>query len=108
VRPEPRRGGLDAAEPRAVRGRATHRTGRGRGRRPYPGREEVHRMSERQRIQQLAHGALPSLERSRQRIDDLNVYPVPDGDTGTNLLLTVRSVVEALEGSHADDRATLV
>ena len=32
--------------------------------------------------------ALESLELSRQRIDDLNVYPVPDGDTGTNLALT--------------------
>ncbi len=34
--------------------------------------------------------ALSSLEASRARIDDLNVYPVPDGDTGTNLTLTVR------------------
>ncbi|HEY8193386.1 MAG TPA: DAK2 domain-containing protein, partial [Gaiellaceae bacterium] len=48
------------------------------------------------------------LERNRGRIDDLNVYPVPDGDTGTNLTLTVRSVVEALErdgDSHADRAA---
>ena len=37
-----------------------------------------------------------ALERNRARIDDLNVYPVPDGDTGTNMLLTVRSVREAL------------
>jgi DAK2 domain fusion protein YloV len=56
----------------------------------------------------LARGALASLERSRQRIDDLNVYPVPDGDTGTNLLLTVRAVVEALDASRATDRAALV
>jgi DAK2 domain fusion protein YloV len=56
----------------------------------------------------LARGALASLERSRQRIDDLNVYPVPDGDTGTNLLLTVRAVVEALDASRASDRAALV
>ena len=38
---------------------------------------------------ELARGALASLEANRQRIDDLNVYPVPDGDTGTNLTLTV-------------------
>ena len=37
------------------------------------------------------------MEASRARIDDLNVYPVPDGDTGTNMTLTVRAVVEALE-----------
>ena len=40
----------------------------------------------------LSRAALDSLERNRGRIDDLNVYPVPDGDTGTNLTLTVRSV----------------
>ena len=28
------------------------------------------------------------------KIDALNVYPVPDGDTGTNMLLTLRSVLE--------------
>lgn len=49
----------------------------------------------------LARGALACLEASRTRIDDLNVYPVPDGDTGTNLTSTVRAVVEALERSTA-------
>ena len=46
--------------------------------------------------------SLANLEAHRQRIDDLNVYPVPDGDTGTNLTLTVRSIVEALEASNAE------
>jgi fatty acid kinase len=55
----------------------------------------------------LAHGALAALDQSRQRIDDLNVYPVPDGDTGTNLTLTVRGVVEALDASRATDRQAL-
>jgi uncharacterized protein len=52
----------------------------------------------------LSRAALSSLERSRRRIDDLNVYPVPDGDTGTNMTLTVRAVVDALEGD-ADPQA---
>ena len=56
---------------------------------------------------ELARGALAAMESSRQRIDDLNVYPVPDGDTGTNLLLTTRAVVEAAESSTASDRAQL-
>jgi uncharacterized protein len=47
----------------------------------------------------LARAALQNLEAHRQRIDDLNVYPVPDGDTGTNLTLTLRSIVEALEAT---------
>jgi DAK2 domain fusion protein YloV len=45
----------------------------------------------------LAGAALAALEANRGRIDDLNVYPVPDGDTGTNMALTVRAVVDALE-----------
>jgi DAK2 domain fusion protein YloV len=53
-------------------------------------------------VRELARAALRNLEVHRQRIDDLNVYPVPDGDTGTNLLLTLRSVVEALDDSTAD------
>ena len=55
----------------------------------------------------LARFALAAIEQSRQRIDDLNVYPVPDGDTGTNLTLTVRAVVEHLETSTAADRAAV-
>jgi DAK2 domain fusion protein YloV len=54
------------------------------------------------RARELASAALANLEAHRRRIDDLNVYPVPDGDTGTNLTMTVRAVVEALEGSQAE------
>src|SRR5918992_3618874 len=32
-------------------------------------------------------------------IDALNVYPVPDGDTGTNMLLTLRSVLEEISAT---------
>ena len=64
-------------------------------------------MSELETVRRLAHGALDALEQSRERIDDLNVYPVPDGDTGTNLTLTARGVVEALDASTATDRPTL-
>jgi len=64
--------------------------------------------SDRERVQELAHGALASLERNRQRIDDLNVYPVPDGDTGTNLTMTARAVVEELDRTTTEDRAGLV
>jgi len=65
-------------------------------------------MSELDAVRGLVRGALASLELSRERIDDLNVYPVPDGDTGTNLTLTARGVVEALEATTAVDRPTLV
>jgi DAK2 domain fusion protein YloV len=65
-------------------------------------------MSELEAVRGLARGALGSLELSRERIDDLNVYPVPDGDTGTNLTLTVRGIADALDTSTADDRPALV
>jgi fatty acid kinase len=54
-------------------------------------------------VRELARAALQNLEAHRQRIDDLNVYPVPDGDTGTNLVLTLRSIVETLDASTARD-----
>ncbi|MEV8430122.1 DAK2 domain-containing protein [Streptomyces chartreusis] len=41
--------------------------------------------------------ALESLGRAREEIDAINVYPVADGDTGTNLYLTVESAVAAVE-----------
>ena len=37
-----------------------------------------------------------ALEDHREELNSLNVYPVPDGDTGTNLFLTTRSVVDAI------------
>jgi fatty acid kinase len=51
---------------------------------------------------ELVRAAEAALERNRARLDDLNVYPVPDGDTGTNMLLTVRAVREALESGDDD------
>ncbi|GIJ28360.1 dihydroxyacetone kinase [Micromonospora qiuiae] len=39
---------------------------------------------------------LAALKRHQGEIDDLNVYPVPDGDTGTNLVLTLTSAQQAL------------
>jgi uncharacterized protein len=38
--------------------------------------------------------ALSWLEANQQEINDLNVFPVPDGDTGSNMYLTLRSAVE--------------
>jgi hypothetical protein len=58
-------------------------------------------------VLELVRSATAALERSRGRIDDLNVYPVPDGDTGTNLLLTARAVLDALEKSSSTNREVL-
>lgn len=47
-----------------------------------------------------------SLRAHQEAINRLNVYPVPDGDTGTNMALTVESVVTELEGAAPDLAAT--
>ncbi|WP_408896166.1 DAK2 domain-containing protein [Nocardioides sp. R1-1] len=49
--------------------------------------------------------AVDALAGAREEVDALNVYPVPDGDTGTNMYLTVvaaRDAVRAALGEHAD------
>ena len=38
------------------------------------------------------------LEQNRAKVDALNVFPVPDGDTGTNMSLTMQSAVTAGRG----------
>lgn len=38
-----------------------------------------------------------SIENNRKAVDRLNVYPVPDGDTGTNMSLTMNAAVKELE-----------
>lgn len=37
------------------------------------------------------------LMRSKNELNDLNVFPVPDGDTGTNMLLTIKSAVKEMD-----------
>ncbi|MFG3721707.1 DAK2 domain-containing protein [Streptomyces massasporeus] len=49
--------------------------------------------------------ALETLGRAREEIDAINVYPVADGDTGTNLYLTVESAVAAVEAVFAGHAA---
>jgi len=43
-----------------------------------------------------------ALRRYQEVINRLNVYPVPDGDTGTNMALTLEAVVTELEGLHGE------
>jgi DAK2 domain fusion protein YloV len=48
-----------------------------------------------------------SLRTHREELNSLNVYPVPDGDTGTNLLMTQEAVVAALPPAGEDDLRAL-
>ncbi len=47
-------------------------------------------------VRRFADLAVFGLSAAREEIDALNVYPVPDGDTGTNMYLTVEAAREAL------------
>jgi fatty acid kinase len=49
------------------------------------------------RFKRVVASALNELENRRQEVNDLNVFPVADGDTGDNMALTMRAVVEALD-----------
>lgn len=47
------------------------------------------------------------LERNRKAVDALNVFPVPDGDTGTNMSMTMNSAIKELRASTATDVSTI-
>jgi DAK2 domain fusion protein YloV len=46
-------------------------------------------------------GSLSWLSANHEEVNRLNVFPVPDGDTGTNMLLTLQSAVEDIKESNA-------
>ncbi len=49
------------------------------------------------RFRAAVAGALAHLESRRKEVNDLNVFPVADGDTGDNMVLTLRAVLEELD-----------
>jgi len=50
-----------------------------------------------QRFRRVVGAAYASLEARRQEVNDLNVFPVADGDTGDNMAMTMRAVMEELD-----------
>ncbi|MEY2432850.1 MAG: fatty acid kinase [Acidimicrobiaceae bacterium] len=52
-------------------------------------------------LRSVVRGYRDALRAHQETINRLNVYPVPDGDTGTNMALTLESVCQELDG--ADD-----
>jgi DAK2 domain fusion protein YloV len=54
-------------------------------------------------VGQWCRTAVSALSEARDRIDELNVFPVPDGDTGTNLLLTARAAVAELDAAGSGE-----
>jgi DAK2 domain fusion protein YloV len=65
------------------------------------------------RFRRVVSSAYATLEARRQEVNDLNVFPVADGDTGDNMAMTMRAVMEELDrldGQEVDEvgRAELV
>src|SRR5919204_431330 len=65
------------------------------------------------RFRRAVASACAELEGRRQEVNDLNVFPVADGDTGDNMAMTLRAVLSELDrinGQHIDEvgRSTVV
>ena len=54
----------------------------------------------------MIRGGAATLSANRQLVNDLNVFPVPDGDTGDNMFMTIDSGVAALEGGGTGESLT--
>ena len=53
-------------------------------------------------FKRMVISASAAIENNKQKLNDLNVFPVPDGDTGTNMSLTAKAAATALVGSEPD------
>lgn len=58
-------------------------------------------------LRQAFLAASSNLEKNKEWINDLNVFPVPDGDTGTNMTLTILSAAKEVSGLQEVTIATL-
>ena len=53
------------------------------------------------KFKEMLAGGVKELEINRSTIDALNVFPVPDGDTGTNMSLTLQSALREANASQS-------
>ncbi len=60
------------------------------------------------RFRAAVAGALAHLESRRQEVNDLNVFPVADGDTGDNMVLTLRAVLAELDRLQGADETRTI
>ncbi len=54
-------------------------------------------------LRKMLNSSYSLLEENRTNIDALNVFPVPDGDTGTNMYLTFKSAVSEMNATESND-----
>ncbi|MBQ9700743.1 MAG: DAK2 domain-containing protein, partial [Lachnospiraceae bacterium] len=58
-------------------------------------------------LQKMFLAGAMALEAKKEWINELNVFPVPDGDTGTNMTLTIMSAAKEVGGIDDPDFTTL-
>lgn len=58
------------------------------------------------RLRSVLIGGAKWLQKYESYLNELNVYPVPDGDTGTNMCMTVQSMINEIE-QHTDDKTSM-
>ena len=51
-------------------------------------------------LRDMAMAGSALLEKNREAVDALNVFPVPDGDTGTNMSLTMQSAIREINSKE--------
>ena len=59
-------------------------------------------------MKKMAIGGAKQLRSNAEEVNKLNVFPVPDGDTGDNMRLTIESGIRALENLNSDNLATVM
>lgn len=59
-------------------------------------------------LRKILSGAYFNLDNHKQELNSLNVFPVPDGDTGTNMSLTLKSAYNNLKSIDSDDLGEII
>ncbi|MBQ9784521.1 MAG: DAK2 domain-containing protein [Clostridia bacterium] len=59
-------------------------------------------------LSKMARGGAKLLRRNADEVNKLNVFPVPDGDTGDNMRMTIESGIAAIENLDSDDLAEVM
>lgn len=54
-------------------------------------------------LKRMIIAATNNLGKNKRMVDELNVFPVPDGDTGTNMYLTILSAAREVEKTESKD-----
>ncbi len=61
-----------------------------------------------QLLAKMAQGGAAQLRSNAEEVNKLNVFPVPDGDTGDNMRMTIESGIAAIENSSSNDLADVM